>query len=125
LLDAVGLRPDHVAGHSFGELVALHAAGAYDAETLVRLARRRGELMAAAPTRGAMLAVAADPDTVRAAIVDTPDVWLANHNAPRQVVLAGTPDVLDAVAARLAGAGVAATRLNTSTAFHTPLVASA
>src|SRR5205814_7856305 len=40
LLSALRLRPDAVAGHSFGELVALHAAGVFDAETLVRLANR-------------------------------------------------------------------------------------
>ena len=125
VLDAVGLRPDHLAGHSFGELVALHAAGAFDAETLVRLARRRGELMADAPSSGGMLAVAAAVPVVRSAIADIPDVWVANHNAPRQVVLAGTPAALDAVAGRLAADGVGCTRLNTATAFHSPLVAPA
>jgi acyl transferase domain-containing protein len=58
-------------------------------------------------------------------IADVPDVWIANHNAPRQVVLAGTPDALDAVAGRLAADGVGRTRLNTATAFHSPLVAAA
>src|SRR2546423_2273011 len=58
LLSALRLRPDAVAGHSFGELVALHAAGVFDAETLVRLARRRGESMRdAASVAGVMLAV--------------------------------------------------------------------
>ena len=42
---ALGVRPDCVAGHSFGEVAALHAAGALDEATLVRVARRRGELM--------------------------------------------------------------------------------
>ncbi|MFE0083877.1 beta-ketoacyl synthase N-terminal-like domain-containing protein, partial [[Kitasatospora] papulosa] len=42
VLRGLGLRPDCVAGHSFGELVALHAAGALEAVALVGLARRRG-----------------------------------------------------------------------------------
>jgi malonyl CoA-acyl carrier protein transacylase/NADP-dependent 3-hydroxy acid dehydrogenase YdfG len=125
VLGAIGLHPDCVAGHSFGELAALHAAGAYDADTLVRLARRRGELMRDAPEPGGMLAVSATREWLDDAVAGRPDVWLANHNAPRQVVLAGTGPALDSVAAGLAAAGVAATRLNTATAFHSPLVAAA
>ncbi|MPY46361.1 acyltransferase domain-containing protein, partial [Streptomyces phyllanthi] len=57
-LRTAGVEPDCVAGHSFGELVALYAAGVMDEECLVRLARRRGELMRDAVTEpGAMLAV--------------------------------------------------------------------
>jgi len=124
VLKAIGIAPDCVAGHSFGELAALHAAGAYDADTLVRLARRRGDLMAsAAGAGGAMLAVASDRATVTAAIAGQPDVWLVNHNGPRQVVLAGTVPALDAMATRLEG--IVCTRLNTTTAFHSPLVAPA
>jgi len=125
VLDSIGVVPDCVAGHSFGELVALHAAGAFDADTLVRLARRRGELMAAAPAGGAMLAVASDRATVAAAIAGRADVWLANHNGPREVVLAGTGPAIDAAAAFLAGEGIGGTRLNVTTAFHSPLVAPA
>ncbi|MEN8197914.1 MAG: acyltransferase domain-containing protein, partial [Pseudomonadota bacterium] len=44
LLKAAGLSPDFVAGHSFGEITALHAAGAIDEITTIRIARRRGEL---------------------------------------------------------------------------------
>lgn len=42
VLRAAGVEPDCVAGHSFGELVALHAAGVLDERVLLRLARRRG-----------------------------------------------------------------------------------
>src|SRR5579875_2923821 len=48
VLRSLNIQPDCMAGHSFGELTALHAAGAMDARTLLALARRRGELMAAA-----------------------------------------------------------------------------
>jgi acyl transferase domain-containing protein len=125
VLDALGVRPDRVAGHSFGELVALHAAGAYDADTLVRLARRRGELMADPAEPGGMLAVAADRSTVDATVAGLPGVWLANHNGPRQVVVAGTRPALDALGGRFAAAGIGCTRLNAATAFHSPLVAPA
>ena len=126
VLARLGLRPDCVAGHSFGELVALHAAGAFDADALVRLARSRGELMRdAAAVPGAMLAVTARRDQAEAAIAGRPDIWLANHNAPAQVVLAGTPQALDSVADKLAAEGMTAVRLKAATGFHSPLVASA
>jgi acyl transferase domain-containing protein/NADP-dependent 3-hydroxy acid dehydrogenase YdfG len=125
VLAAIGLAADCTAGHSFGELVALHAAGAYDADTLVQLARRRGELMADPPSPGGMLAIASDPETVQAVLAGRPDVWLANHNGPRQVVVAATLPALDAVARRLAADGIGTTRLNAATAFHSPLVAAA
>jgi len=125
VLTSLGLRPDCVAGHSFGELVALHAAGAFDDGTLLRLARRRGELMRdAAAVPGAMLAVTASRDRAEAAIADLPDVWLANDNAPAQVVFSSTQQALEAVGARLAADGIACVRLQAATGFHSPLVAS-
>jgi acyl transferase domain-containing protein len=126
LLGGLGLAPDCVAGHSFGELVALHAARAFDGQTLVRLARARGELMRdASAVPGAMLAVAAGRDQAEAAVADLSDLWLANDNAPSQVVFAGTGPALEAASARLAEQGIATVRLNAATGFHSPLVAPA
>ncbi|PZT75222.1 MULTISPECIES: type I polyketide synthase [unclassified Streptomyces] len=124
----LGLRPDCVAGHSFGELVALHCAGALDAGALVDLARRRGELMRDVPgAPGAMLAVAADRDRVAAVLAAGAygDVWPANHNAPRQVVLSGTAEAVARAERAFADEGVDTRRLAASTAFHSPLVAPA
>ena len=119
-----GVKPDCVAGHSFGELVALHAAGAFDADALVRLARSRGELMRdAAAVPGAMLAVTAGRDQAEAAVAGLPDVWLANHNAPAQVVLAGTRRRWTRSRPALAAEGITAVRLKAATGFHSPLVA--
>ncbi|MEJ3745854.1 SDR family NAD(P)-dependent oxidoreductase [Actinomycetes bacterium KLBMP 9797] len=127
VLRSLGVAPGSVAGHSFGELVALHAAGVFDADALVRLARRRGEVTrdAAAATPGAMLAVAAPRERVEEALAGTPEVWLANHNAPDQVVLSATPAAVAAAEAALATRGVRTRRLAASAAFHSPLVAAA
>ncbi|MFE4801348.1 SDR family NAD(P)-dependent oxidoreductase [Streptomyces sp. NPDC056708] len=124
----LGLRPDCAAGHSFGELVALHCAGVLDAESLVALARKRGTLMRdAAVAPGAMLAVGADRERVAAVLagIGLDDVWPANHNAPRQVVLSGTTEAIAVVEKAFAAEDVDTRRLNTSTAFHSPLVAPA
>ncbi|GAA3368106.1 type I polyketide synthase [Streptomyces sannanensis] len=128
VLRDLGLRPDYAAGHSFGELVALHCAGALDADALVGLARRRGELMRdAAVVPGAMLAVAADREHVLAVLAGgkSGDIWPANHNSPRQVVLSGTTEAVARVEKAFAAEGVGTRRLTTSTAFHSPLVAPA
>ena len=126
VLSDLKLVPDCVAGHSFGELTALYAAGAVGPDTLLRLARRRGELMReAAAEPSAMLAVTASWDQAAGAIEQVPGVWLANDNAPRQVVLAGTREALEAAAARLSGQGIGTMWLNAAAAFHSPLVAAA
>ncbi|MGW5117281.1 SDR family oxidoreductase [Streptomyces noursei] len=129
LLEELGLRPDCVAGHSLGELVALHAAGVCDAETLMRLSRARGEAMrdAATVTPGVMLAVLAGRrETLEAlAEADTTDVWIANDNGPRQTVVSGTTEAVAAVTARMKAAGIGTVPLTASAAFHSPLVAAA
>ncbi|WP_086826902.1 type I polyketide synthase [Allokutzneria sp. NRRL B-24872] len=122
---ALGLRPDCVAGHSFGELTALHAAGILSADALLSSARRRGELMrdAARTSAGAMLAVTATHDVVAAATAGLDGVWIANHNAPEQIVLSGTTAGIAAAEAALQG--VTTRRLDAATAFHSPVVADA
>ncbi|MBI3270543.1 MAG: SDR family oxidoreductase [Planctomycetes bacterium] len=137
VLRGVGVRPDCVGGHSFGEVTALCAAGVLDAKGLVTVARRRGELMrdAAASAPGAMLAVARPIEEVRA-LLDSmrkaggagadagAGVVIANHNHPTQVVLSGPTASIEAVERRLATTGGGtAKRLPVSTAFHSELVA--
>ena len=103
VLAAFGVQPDATAGHSFGELTALHAAGWIDQQAFLSLAVSRGRLMAAAgqgertPASG-MLAVKAPLAEVEALIESSRlDVVLANRNAPQQGVIAGTLAALDTV----------------------------
>ncbi|WP_224389755.1 type I polyketide synthase [Pseudonocardia sp. ICBG1293] len=128
LLERLGVRPDVVGGHSFGELVALHAAGCVDAQTLVELARRRGELMRdAADVPGAMAALVGSVDEARelAAATGSDELWVANHNAPSQVVVSGSATAVEAFERAAAEAGRTVRRLEASGAFHSPLVAGA
>ena len=125
VLHAVGVRPALVAGHSFGELSALHEAGAFDAAALLQIARRRGELMRdASATPGAMTAVARTLEEVSKAVAQSGAlVVVANHNSPTQVVLSGAVEEIAKVEAALAAQGMTAKRLPVATAFHSPLVA--
>ncbi|MFD4922305.1 SDR family NAD(P)-dependent oxidoreductase [Streptomyces goshikiensis] len=128
VLDMLGVRPDCVAGHSFGELIALYAARAVDEDTLMRIARARGTLLReATKVPGAMLAISADEAQVQQLLdgCATGLAWIAVHNAPQQVVVAGHADVIARVAADAERAGIAAALLPSDVAFHTPLLDSA
>jgi acyl transferase domain-containing protein len=121
VLRELGVDGAMAAGHSFGEIVALHAAGVVTEADALRIARRRGELMrdAAANGNGAMCALACSIERARELI--GPSLAIANHNAPEQVVVSGP---LAAIAA-LEASGVAAKRLPVAAAFHSAQVAPA
>ncbi|MEB3319012.1 MAG: ACP S-malonyltransferase [Cyanobacteriota bacterium] len=126
LVDALrdqGRRPALVAGHSLGELVALYAAGVFDAETGLALMHRRSELMAAAGG-GAMTAVIGfDAQQLRELVDATEGVVIANDNSEAQVVLSGTPEAVAAVSGALRCKR--AIPLAVSGAFHSPFMAEA
>ncbi|MHB9864003.1 SDR family NAD(P)-dependent oxidoreductase [Streptomyces sp. YIM S03343] len=130
LLTAAGVQPDMAAGHSYGELVALSAAGAIGPETLLELSTERAEAILAATGEdpGTMAAVAAGAEDVERALraADAPaSVVVANRNSPRQTVISGpTEDVTTAVGL-LKAAGHSAKRIPVACAFHSPLVAGA
>ncbi|GAA3685110.1 hypothetical protein GCM10022267_84900 [Lentzea roselyniae] len=124
VLGTLGLRASCAAGHSLGELVALHYAGVLSESDLVALTRRRGELMRdAAQVPGAMLAVTASRDEVSSVLAGGEEWWIANHNSPTQVIVSGT--MRGVAAAERALHGFTTRRLNTVTAFHSPIVAAA
>ncbi|WP_026425619.1 type I polyketide synthase [Actinokineospora inagensis] len=130
LLNRVGVRPDLLGGHSYGELVALSVAGSFDRDTLLRLSVRRAEaiMTAAADDPGAMAAVRAPADTV-ALLLDewdlADDVVLANHNAPEQIVLSGPTAPLTDAVERLRAEGLSAKQIPVACAFHSSVVAPA
>jgi polyketide-type polyunsaturated fatty acid synthase PfaA len=126
LLRSLGLKPEGVAGHSFGEVTALHAAGALDQATFLRVARLRGELMAraAGESGGTMTAVSAPIDKVEAVLAASPtDVVVANHNDPKQVVVSGSIAGIEEAEKRFSAAGIKVQRLPVAAAFHSPIVA--
>ncbi len=124
LLATLGVEPEAYAGHSFGEYVALWAAGAMDDATLFELAEARGKCIQAAThtEAGGMLAVAAGPETVDGLLQDVDGAWVSNRNAPEQTVVSGTEHGLTRAAAVLADHGLDTRRLPVAAAFHSPLV---
>ncbi|SFW68966.1 type I polyketide synthase [Amycolatopsis australiensis] len=124
LLGQVGVRPDFLAGHSYGELAALSVAGAFGTGTLLRLSRARAKAIAGVAEPGAMAAVKAPRDVLTPTLIG-PDVVVANHNAPEQVVLSGPVAAIERAIRRLRETGVTAQRIPVACAFHSPLVAAA
>ena len=133
VLDAVerlGIEPSFFAGHSLGEYTALTATGALGFEEGVRLVCERADAMHEASLEhpGTMAAVLGLDDgqvDVACRRADH-EVWVANFNAPGQVVVAGSPAGVAAaseVAKQLGAKKVM--QLPVSGAFHTPLMSAA
>ena len=133
ILDAVertGVAPNFTAGHSLGEYSALCASGALSFEDAVRLVSERGEAMqvAADEQDGSMAAVLGlDDDLVVSACARVDgDVWVANYNAPGQVVIAGDPAALTDAGEKAKELGAKRSMaLPVGGAFHTPFMAPA
>jgi acyl transferase domain-containing protein len=123
----VGFKPDFVAGHSFGELTALWAAGVFSDEDYCYLIKARGQAMAIPQAdndcdRGTMLAVGGNVAKVKQLIGGITKVQIANYNAPKQVVLSGSKPEIATLEKVLSKQGYTVTPLPVSAAFHTPFV---
>lgn len=89
------LQPALLLGHSLGEVAALAAAGVLSPEDAVRLAARRGALMAREASTHPGGLVAFDSEAAAQRALDAiPGLQLAARNAPDEVVLSGTADAL-------------------------------
>src|SRR5258705_8560852 len=133
VLDAVerlGVAPAMAGGHSLGEYTALTATGALSFDDGVRIVTARGDAMqiAAEDNPGVMSAILGldDDDADAACRRADGDVWVANFNAPGQVVIAGNDEALAraAEAAKALGAK-RVMALSVGGAFHTPFMAPA
>lgn len=128
LLEA-GARPEALAGHSLGEYAALAVADVYSVEAGLELVIERSRLMAtaASTTPGGMAAVLGmDDETLRTCLDGLDGVWVANDNAPGQIVITGTHVGLEHATEQLTAAGARrVVPLKVAGPFHSPLMESA
>ncbi|WP_233624133.1 type I polyketide synthase, partial [Burkholderia vietnamiensis] len=123
LLRSFGVVPDAVMGHSVGEYAAACAAGVFSPEDGLRLIAERGRLMQALPRDGEMAAIFADLGTVERAIAAWPrEVAVAAVNGPASTVISGRRERIALLVDAFAAQDIRSVLLNTSHAFHSPLV---
>lgn len=122
MLQAWGIEPTAVLGHSVGEYVAACIAGVFTLEAALKLISARGRLMGALPQGGAMLAVLGPAQSLTRMLADAPDLAVAAFNGPENTVVSGLRAAVDSLAQRLEAAGIRAVPLQVSHAFHSPLM---
>lgn len=128
-----GLDPieqaSYLAGHSLGEYSALCAAGVLTLAETAKILRIRGQAMAdACPSGGAMAAIIGldipEIEKIIAAVNSKKAVvQIANENSPKQTIISGHLEAVEAVMGKAQRAGAKrALKLEVSGPFHSVLM---
>jgi phthiocerol/phenolphthiocerol synthesis type-I polyketide synthase D len=123
-LEAYGVRPAAVIGHSMGEVSAAVTAGALDLADALRVILRRSEELAAIDAQGlgAMAAVELPLETRAAVLSRHPGVGIAVHSSPLRCTVAGPAQRVQALVEELVAQGVFARLLEVAGAGHSAAV---
>ncbi len=119
---AYGVHPDAVIGQSMGEVTAAVVSGALTVAEGLRIIAVRSTLMSRLGGEGAVALLRVPADDVESLITAHHGVEISGRLAPRQTVIAGPVDAVDAIVAEVAAAGGFARRVNMEVASHTALM---
>jgi phthiocerol/phenolphthiocerol synthesis type-I polyketide synthase D len=117
-----GVEPDAVIGHSMGEVTAAVVAGALTPAEGLRVIATRSRLMSRLSGQGAMGLIELDAAATEALIADYRELTLAVYASPRQTVIAGPPEQVDAVIAVVDAQNLLARRIEVDVASHHPTI---
>ncbi|MGH8959410.1 MAG: ACP S-malonyltransferase [Acidimicrobiia bacterium] len=127
------VMPTAAAGHSLGEYTALAAAGALDFEQGLAVVAERGRAMAGAADQeasGMAAVIGADLEATESVALTRRQMggrlFVANINAPGQVVVSGGAEDIDWLESEMANLGIKRViRLKVTGAFHSPFMGAA
>ena len=114
-----GVQPAAMVGHSMGENVAACLAGVMSFENLIDLVLLRGRLFDEVPA-GGMLSISAPLSAIEPLL--GADLDIASINAPELIAVSGPQAALDAMQARLDGAGLEYQRIAIDIAAHSRML---
>ncbi|MGE0220692.1 acyltransferase domain-containing protein, partial [Mycolicibacterium sp.] len=117
-----GVHPDAVIGHSMGEVTAAVVAGALSVADGLEVIAQRSSIMSRLAGQGAVGLVELDPEAAEAFVADYPSVEIAGYLSPRQTVVAGLPEQVDAAIAAATAQDRFARRVNMEVPSHTALM---
>ena len=117
-----GVEPDAVIGHSMGEVTAAVVAGALSVDEGLRVIGARSRLMSRLAGQGAVALLEMDAEAAEQLLADYPEVSLAGYLSPRQTIVAGTVEQVDAAIVAVSAQERFARRVNMEVASHTALM---
>lgn len=123
LLEAQGITPDMVLGHSVGEVAAAWASGALDLDEAIRVIVARSKAQGKTRGPGRMAAVGLSAEAMQVLLTEIGkdlDITIVGSNSPEDITLSGSEAALARIQAHLAPRGVFFRLLDLDYAFHSP-----
>ncbi|MBU3751556.1 MAG: acyltransferase domain-containing protein, partial [Mycobacterium sp.] len=117
-----GVHPDAVIGHSMGEVTAAVVAGALTPAQGLKVIATRSRLMKKLSGQGAMALLELSVAEAEETLAGYPGVTVAVEASPRQVVIAGTPEQVEAIIAVVSDRDRLARRVDVDVASHHSII---